>query len=328
MMSLFDILFGNNSKSENEKPEKKSENDNPDFEMDGLRLIRYLGKTETVVIPYNVRFVGEGAFAGCETVKTIIFNDMIYNIEKSAFIHCRNLKSVIFSQIVERIEESVFFGCVSLENLVIPNKVSKLDFQMFKNCHSLKKLTLPDTLSEIYFFTSLNQNVIICARRGTFAEKFARKYGYQFEPLDSYVKEGFYPICSEGNPVAFYNPQKGVCKQVVDGKGHIINFPGYEHPDFILSHYDGDELPCKRGYHIGFSKRENGYILVMNIQHDSWYYYGESGFAELYVYAEMNDEGEFTSKFRLYKIGGIKYENTDLEEKEYNEFLRKKQKIE
>ena len=42
------------------------------------------------------------------------------------------------------------------------------------------------------------------------------------------------------------------------------------------------------------------------------------------LYASLNDLGQFTSKFHLYKVGARKYENTDMEEQEYCATLERK----
>ena len=72
-------------------------------------------------------------------------------------------------------------------------------------------------------------------------------------------------------------------------------------------------------------KKESGYIVIWNIQPDGWYYFGDSSEGEhVELYASLNDLGEFTSKFHLYKVGVRKYENTDLEEQENDEILKRK----
>lgn len=319
---LFDLLF---KKKRNINREIKQNQFG--FKIDGLTLKKYIGRAETVVVPDDIMIVDESAFAGNKHIRNIIFQNNLYSIKDKAFQNCVNLKNVSFPNTVEDIAENAFWECSSLESLKIPEGVCVLGTYAFKGCSSLKKLTLPNTMSALLCFDKLDKSVIICANKGSMAEKAAKQAGYTFMPLDGTVEKGFFPWYTYGQPVVFYNPDKGVCKQIIAYDGTIEDFPGYEHPELVLQHYWSREntLPQRSsGRRIEFSKNGNGYSMHMDIQSDSWYELGENGYEDLIIYAYMDDEGNFTSKLKLWKVGTHFYENTDFEEREYKELEKNK----
>ena len=60
---------------------------------------------ETTVDGYDVKYIGNGAFSDCTTIKSIVIPNSVTNISGSAFAGCSNLTSVIMP---ERLE---FMGC-------------------------------------------------------------------------------------------------------------------------------------------------------------------------------------------------------------------------
>ena len=66
--------------------------------------------------------------------------------------------------------------------------------------------------------------------------------------------------------------------------------------------------------------------MIWMIQPDGRYWadddgFGGSGALEVQLYAYIDENGKFLSKFRIYSLGIKDYFGTDLEEKSYEKFL-------
>lgn len=59
-----------------------------------------------------------------------------------------------------------------------------------------------------------------------------------------------------------------------------------------------------------YNDTENGQILVWTVQPDGRYWADDDGFDmddEINLYAYVDDDGDFLSKFRIYDIGNINF---------------------
>lgn len=124
--------------------------------------------------------------------------------------------------------------------------------------------------------------------------------------------------------VIFTNPKKNIKRTIIDDDGVIIDFPGFEHPELIERYLkDVSDAPCVR-FRSEFEKTEDAFMFLWEIQPDGRYWEDDDGFgaesgAELILYAYLNDEGVFTSKFRIYSYGVTEYFGTDLEDAKASE---------
>ena len=77
-------------------------------------------------------------------------------------------------------------------------------------------------------------------------------------------------------------------------------------------------LILKKYAQFGISHKdtENGRILIWTVQPDGRYWADEDGFGmeddEINLYAYVDDDGNFSSKFRIYGVGKKKFFVTDL----------------
>ena len=117
----------------------------------------------------DVRYIGEGAFAGCgnlveielpssikeikpytfawcEGLKFIEIHNFITKIGERAFSHCRNLQSIEMSENVEEIGNYAFAWCQQLTNFTIPKGTKRLGYEILQANNNL------DTL----FFNAIN----------------------------------------------------------------------------------------------------------------------------------------------------------------------------
>lgn len=146
----------------------------------------------------------------------------------------------------------------------------------------------------------------------------------QGEPhLNQYVTYGNHLYRQKGKiaKVVLTNPQKHITRTIIEDDGCINNFPGFEHPELITGLLDDVSDKPYVQFRSEFEKTDNGFMFCWQIQPDGRYWEDEDGFgagngAELILYTYLNDEGVFTSKFRIYSYGVTKYFGTDLEDVE------------
>ncbi len=76
----------------------------------------------TVPAKYNrkpVTAIAENAFAGCESLTSVVIPDSVQSIGEKAFYECKNLKNITFGNGVGEAGEFAFGRCFSLENVYI-----------------------------------------------------------------------------------------------------------------------------------------------------------------------------------------------------------------
>lgn len=81
--------------------------------------------------------LGEGVFAGCESLRGEIQNG-VRVVGKNAFLGCKNLKIAILPESVMEIDDYVFKGCKNLKVVLIPDSVEDFGLEVFEGCDNLK----------------------------------------------------------------------------------------------------------------------------------------------------------------------------------------------
>lgn len=93
------------------------------FEIDKcIRLLKYNGTDENVVIPEGVNLICYNAFDN-STVKSVKIPDSVREIEDMAFYRCGTLEQINIPSSAARIDRLTFFGCKNLEFIEIPPDV-------------------------------------------------------------------------------------------------------------------------------------------------------------------------------------------------------------
>ena len=113
-----------------------------DFVIRGGILQKYNGAATDVIIPNNVKVIGEKAFESCYAVNSVIIPDSVYEIEKSAFENCSKLTNVTIGNEVTSIGDYAFKNCSSLLSITLPGKVYKIGTAAFSGCTSLIRIAL------------------------------------------------------------------------------------------------------------------------------------------------------------------------------------------
>ena len=88
--------------------------------------------------------IGEGAFSGCSSIKSMVIPQGVTRIDAEAFKDCISLKSIVIPNSVCEIYYEAFSNCTSLENIVIPDSVNKMFSDAFYGCSSLSSIVFPE----------------------------------------------------------------------------------------------------------------------------------------------------------------------------------------
>ena len=101
----------------------------------------------TIVIPYDIQEISEGAFQNSNIVSIEFQNSAakpsaLSVIGKNAFSGCKALAAVEFHTTLQTIEEGAFQTCTALQKVVIPNSVNKIGTRAFQGCIGITSLTL------------------------------------------------------------------------------------------------------------------------------------------------------------------------------------------
>lgn len=121
------------------------------FDHSKATLICYpAGRVDlSYTIPDSINSIGEGAFGGCTSLKSVNIPNSVTTIGGLSFYNCSNLTNVIIPNSVTSIGRASFSGCTSLTGVTIPNSVTSIEEEAFSNCTNLTSLTIPNSVISI-----------------------------------------------------------------------------------------------------------------------------------------------------------------------------------
>lgn len=105
----------------------------------GMVVVDYDGNAVDVVIPNFVGAVpvigiGEDAFAGNTSIKSVSFSKNTTWLDEGVFSGCSNLETIDFNgAMLTEISTKAFYGC-AIKNIALPETVTKLNNYAFYNC--------------------------------------------------------------------------------------------------------------------------------------------------------------------------------------------------
>ena len=100
---------------------------------------------EHIVIPDNVRSIGESAFQRCCNLKSALVSDNVECIKRNAFFECTDLINANLPAKLTTIDQNTFYSCKSLSTIVIPESVKIIKSQAFANCTQLNNISYTGT---------------------------------------------------------------------------------------------------------------------------------------------------------------------------------------
>ena len=93
--------------------------------------------------------IGEFAFNGCASLKSVTIPASVTEIGESAFMGCKSLRSVKIPASVKKIGRYAFQACDSLANVEIAKGVTEICEYAFSMLPALKIIEIPSSVTEI-----------------------------------------------------------------------------------------------------------------------------------------------------------------------------------
>lgn len=129
-------------------------------ESDGkITLLKYIGTATTVKVPdtitldsrkFNVKAIGNSAFAGTKVKKVSISDKYMKSIGKNAFKNCKSLQEVRLGTGITSIGAGAFYGCSALKTIAFPDGLKVIETELMKGCSGLSgEIYLPRSLATI-----------------------------------------------------------------------------------------------------------------------------------------------------------------------------------
>ncbi len=112
-----------------------------EFEISNQAIKKYDGVGGKVIIPNDVFFISDRAFARNGTVEYVVCPPSLKSVGNEAFANCVGLKEVDFENGTESIGARAFGGCRSLGKVFIPASVTLIDEEAFVNCKGITCLS-------------------------------------------------------------------------------------------------------------------------------------------------------------------------------------------
>lgn len=135
-------------------------------------------------------------------------------------------------------------------------------------------------------------------------------------------------------PLCFVDEKRGIRKTLVDINKSFQDFPDVVQEEFWTRELVSGSLEPFVRFRVGFEKRGNRWIVLWDIQPDGRFWADEDGFGmepdqELTLYTYLDQNGNYTGPFRIFRIGIQPYTLDRFEyalEHEFDEYIQKLKK--
>lgn len=115
--------------------------------LNGFIKDEYLDQAKSLIIK-NIRWIKSETFKNCKNVTTVTFDQSgsldVESIGDYAFEGCSSLKTIIIPKYVSEMGSKVFSNCTNLESIRISASVSKIGSRMFAGCPNLKSIVVEE----------------------------------------------------------------------------------------------------------------------------------------------------------------------------------------
>lgn len=118
-----------------------------DFEIEAGVLKKYNGKETTVVVPDDVKAIGESCFSNMRYLEKVILPEGLVEIGSWAFSGCENLREINFPESLRKISDWAFNDCISLVEVKLPEELELIGNEAFDKCKNLEKINIPICVS-------------------------------------------------------------------------------------------------------------------------------------------------------------------------------------
>ncbi len=114
----------------------------------------YDGTDTEVFIPeyYNglpITVIGERAFIGCESVKSVTLTENVLTIGRNAFKDCTSLEVIENCQALGRLAYGAFHGCTALKSFTLPQRIDEISVSLFEDCLALASVEIHGNIKAV-----------------------------------------------------------------------------------------------------------------------------------------------------------------------------------
>ena len=116
-----------------------------------------------------------------------------YAFSSSRAKSCGEIERIVIPEGVVKVGSEAFFGCNKLKEIVLPTTLESIGYKAFWSCWNLTEIIIPDSVHDIDK-TAFGENgrmilgrsagLTFCARKGSYAEGYARDMGIQFKLIE------------------------------------------------------------------------------------------------------------------------------------------------
>ena len=120
-----------------------------DADMSALStFIKSNSITDVVILADGVTSIGDNAFDGCSSLKSINLPEEVTSIGESAFYGCISLTNISLPDGVTSIGDNAFAQC-ALISIILPEKLTSIGMATFADCGGLTSINLPKGVTSI-----------------------------------------------------------------------------------------------------------------------------------------------------------------------------------
>lgn len=102
---------------------------------------------QAIIIPENVRYIGNNAFSKTP-IEYIIIPDNVKICEHKVFEYCYKLKTAHIGDGLEEVPQDMFYNCRNLERVTLGDNIKVIRPGAFKHCPKLTTIHYDGNLSE------------------------------------------------------------------------------------------------------------------------------------------------------------------------------------
>lgn len=96
---------------------------------------------ERFVFPEFVDSIADGAFSGCEMLKSVVLSDKVTYIPSGTFANCINLESITWGAGLRSIWGKAFENCTALKSIVFADSIEDVSSSAFRGCVNISSIT-------------------------------------------------------------------------------------------------------------------------------------------------------------------------------------------
>ena len=113
-------------------------------DTDGCTELKYYPPAhpgERFVFPEFVDSIEDGAFSGCEMLKSVVLSDKVTRIPNGTFANCINLESITWGAGLRSIWGKAFENCTALKSIVFADSIEDVSSRAFRGCVNISSIT-------------------------------------------------------------------------------------------------------------------------------------------------------------------------------------------